>query len=72
MSTSDTARLTSRDRRIIDAARQLAILTTPGARTRAGTDDTAFAYACLFGEARVLLTELAFTAERLGGEEAGQ
>ncbi len=69
-STSDTTRLTDRDRRIIDRGRRLAEASGLEAIRRALADSGIDSYAEAFGVARYLLDELADLAERLGGSDA--
>ena len=59
--------LSAQDRHVIDLARELAALTTAAAvREHVGTDDTTLALAHFWGVARVMITDLAAVAERLG------
>jgi len=66
--TTQAPSLTEADRRAVAQALELAAVSGAGAvREHTGETDIGMAYACAFGEARHLLTELAAIAERLGG-----
>ena len=66
-----TSSLTDADRRVIAKARELASLRSTAAVNERfpGWNDNAAAYAEAFGTARWLLDEVAWIAERLGGED---
>lgn len=64
-------RLTTRDRSLIDRARQQSRLNRVTAiKIHTGEKDILMAYATAFAEAQSLLAELASLAENLGGDDA--